>query len=262
MTRLLITGITGFVGSHLAEFALARGVAVSGSCRWRSKTENIDHIRDRIELIDCDIRDLSSVQNLLDHSVPDYIVHLAAQSFVAASWQAPAETLSTNIIGQVNLLEQQVAINVRIERLPGVDAYARHALHVAHGQALADEARVVAINHVLGYRVGEGEQEAGRRAKRLAGREHTLEDRFLVAVQAGRDARPAGIGLEPLERAGRFAGEDEAFVQACVVDQEHAVVHADAHGFGASRKVLVPDLAIGRAIHQQVQVFPVQIRQH
>src|SRR5436309_4117229 len=105
MTRLLITGITGFVGSHLAEFALARGVAVSGSCRWRSKTENIDHIRDRIELIDCDIRDLSSVQNLLDHSVPDYIVHLAAQSFVAASWQAPAETLSTNIIGQVNLLE-------------------------------------------------------------------------------------------------------------------------------------------------------------
>jgi len=105
MTRLLITGITGFVGSHLAVFALARGVAVSGSCRWRSKTENIDHIRDRIELIDCDIRDLSSVQNLLDHSVPDYIVHLAAQSFVAASWQAPAETLSTNIIGQVNLLE-------------------------------------------------------------------------------------------------------------------------------------------------------------
>src|SRR5437899_285624 len=105
MTRLLITGITGFVGSHLAEFALARGVAVSGSCRWRSKTENIDHIRDRVELIECDIRDLSSMQNLLDRSVPDYIVHLAAQSFVAASWQAPAETLSTNIIGQVNLLE-------------------------------------------------------------------------------------------------------------------------------------------------------------
>ena len=103
--RILITGITGFVGSHFAEFALGHGVEVYGSCRWRSKTENIDHLRDRIQLIECDLRDLSSVQNLLHVAEPDFVVHLAAQSFVAASWHTPAETLNTNTISQVNLLE-------------------------------------------------------------------------------------------------------------------------------------------------------------
>ena len=103
--RILITGITGFVGSHLAEFALARGAEVWGSCRWRSKTENIDHIREDLHLVECDLRDLSSVQPLVEQAAPDYIVHLAVQSFVAASWHTPAETLYTNAVSQVNLLE-------------------------------------------------------------------------------------------------------------------------------------------------------------
>jgi GDP-4-dehydro-6-deoxy-D-mannose reductase len=103
--RVLITGITGFVGSHLAEFALARGAEVYGSYRWRSKTENIDHVRDRLTLIECDLRDLSSVHNLVTVSRADCVVHLAAQSFVQASWHAPAETFVTNTMSQVNLLE-------------------------------------------------------------------------------------------------------------------------------------------------------------
>lgn len=103
--RVLITGITGFVGSYMAEHALAHGAEVYGSSRWRSKTENIDHLRGKITLIESDLRDLSSVRGLLEASSPDYVVHLAAQSFVGASWQAPAETLSTNTISQVNLLE-------------------------------------------------------------------------------------------------------------------------------------------------------------
>ncbi len=103
--RVLITGITGFVGSHLAEYALAQGAEVYGSYRWRSKTENIDHLRDRITLVECDLRDLSSVQHLVGISNPDAIVHLAAQSYVQASWHTPAETITTNTISQVNLLE-------------------------------------------------------------------------------------------------------------------------------------------------------------
>jgi GDP-4-dehydro-6-deoxy-D-mannose reductase len=103
--RVLVTGITGFVGSHVAEYALAQGAQVFGSSRWRSKTENIDHLRSRITLIECDLRDLSSVRALLERSNPEYVLHLAAQSFVGASWQTPAETLSTNILSQVNLLE-------------------------------------------------------------------------------------------------------------------------------------------------------------
>jgi GDP-4-dehydro-6-deoxy-D-mannose reductase len=103
--RVLITGITGFVGSHFAEYALACGAEVWGSFRWRSKTENIEDIRERLHLVECDLRDLSSVQNLVQQSAPDYILHLAAQSFVAASWHTPAETLYTNSVSQVNLLE-------------------------------------------------------------------------------------------------------------------------------------------------------------
>ena len=103
--RVLITGITGFVGSHMAEYALAQGAQVFGSNRWRSKTENIEHLRSKVTFIESDLRDVSSVRALLEISVPDYVVHLAAQSFVGVSWHAPAETLSTNIISQVNLLE-------------------------------------------------------------------------------------------------------------------------------------------------------------
>ncbi|MFI5327666.1 MAG: GDP-mannose 4,6-dehydratase [Candidatus Rokuibacteriota bacterium] len=103
--RVLITGISGFVGSYMAEYALAQGVEVFGSARWRSKTENIDHLRSKITLIESDLRDLFSVRALLEAAQPTHVLHLAAQSFVAASWHAPAETLTTNIIAQVNLLE-------------------------------------------------------------------------------------------------------------------------------------------------------------
>jgi len=102
----LITGITGFAGSHLAELLLARGECeVHGTVRWRSRTENIDHIADRLKLHACDLRDLTAVTNLLREVKPARIYHLAAQSYVPMSWVAPAETLVTNVIGQSNLFE-------------------------------------------------------------------------------------------------------------------------------------------------------------
>src|SRR5215470_10709644 len=103
--RILITGITGFVGSHLTELALDRGAEVIGALRWRSNTEHIDHVRERLTLIQSDLRDLSSARELVERARPDYVVHLAAQSFVGASWQTPAETLMTSAIGQMNLFE-------------------------------------------------------------------------------------------------------------------------------------------------------------
>lgn len=103
--RILITGITGFVGSHLAEWALAQGAEVVGSLRWRSKTEHIEHLRDRLTLVESDLRDVLSVRTLLAEARPDWIIHLAAQSFVAASWQTPVETFYTNVISQMNLFE-------------------------------------------------------------------------------------------------------------------------------------------------------------
>jgi GDP-4-dehydro-6-deoxy-D-mannose reductase len=103
--RLLITGITGFVGSHMAEYAISRGAEVIGSVRWRSRTENIEQLQGQLRLIECDLRDTASVRRLLAASVPTHVIHLAAQSFVGASWHMPGETLSTNMTSQLNLLE-------------------------------------------------------------------------------------------------------------------------------------------------------------
>jgi GDP-4-dehydro-6-deoxy-D-mannose reductase len=116
--KVLITGMTGFTGSHLADFLLKKGnIEVHGIERWRSKTENIEHIRDKIILHECDIRDASNVRKIIEKIKPDRIFHLAAQSFVPTSWSAPAETLSTNIIGELNIFESclQIGINPRIQ---------------------------------------------------------------------------------------------------------------------------------------------------
>ncbi|NOX96504.1 MAG: GDP-mannose 4,6-dehydratase [Nitrospirae bacterium] len=104
--KVLITGITGFVGSHLADYLLTKPeVEICGIYRWRSDTKNIDHIKDRLKLWECDLKDASSVSKIIDDVRPDKIFHLAAQSFVPTSWHAPAETLTTNIVGELNIFE-------------------------------------------------------------------------------------------------------------------------------------------------------------
>ena len=116
--RVLITGITGFVGSHLAEYALGRGdVEVFGTVRWRSRLDNVQHILEDIHLVDCDLRDGMATKKTLEEVKPDYIFHLAAQSFVPTSWKAPAETLTTNIMSELNLLEaiRDLKLDTRIQ---------------------------------------------------------------------------------------------------------------------------------------------------
>jgi GDP-4-dehydro-6-deoxy-D-mannose reductase len=104
--RVLITGITGFAGSHLADLCLSmKDVEVYGIIRWRSRTENIEHIWDSLKLLECDLRDASSTMDVIGEIKPDRIFHLAAQSFVPTSWKAPTESLTTNVIGQVNVFE-------------------------------------------------------------------------------------------------------------------------------------------------------------
>jgi GDP-4-dehydro-6-deoxy-D-mannose reductase len=103
--KALITGITGFAGSHLADYLLEQGYEVSGTVRWRSQRENIAHIESRLTLIECDIKDATSVKRIIERVRPDHIYHLAAQSFVLTSWHAPAETLVTNLVGQLNVFE-------------------------------------------------------------------------------------------------------------------------------------------------------------
>ena len=112
MGNVLITGITGMVGSHLADFLIENtDWKIYGFCRWNDNLENIEHLsdrinkKDRIELIYGDLNDMVSVIRAVELSNPDYVFHLAAQSYPQTSFISPIETLQTNIIGTTNLLE-------------------------------------------------------------------------------------------------------------------------------------------------------------
>jgi len=118
MRRVLVTGVTGFAGSHLVDFMLPRGdCEIFAIRRWRSRTENIEHFKDKITLLECDLRDASSTRDVLEKVRPDWIFHLAAQSFVPTSWSAPAESLTTNVLGQLNIYEavRRLGIKCRIQ---------------------------------------------------------------------------------------------------------------------------------------------------
>ncbi len=113
MTKVLITGVTGFVGSHMVEFLMNMpDVEIYGIRRWRSRLENIEHVIDHIKTEECDIRDASSVKKIIEKIRPDKIFHLAAQSFVPTSWHAPAETITTNILGNLNIFEIVRELNI------------------------------------------------------------------------------------------------------------------------------------------------------
>lgn len=110
--RALITGMTGMVGSHLADYLLDNtDWEVHGLQRWRSPLDNIMHLMDRINKKDRvfvhygDLNDQGSLINVLEQVKPDYIFHLAAQSYPLTSFTAPIDTLNTNILGTCRLLE-------------------------------------------------------------------------------------------------------------------------------------------------------------
>lgn len=103
--KALVTGITGFAGSHLAEHLLDEGFEVFGTFRTRSPLDNLVSTLSRIKLIECELTDATSVTRLFKAVQPDLVFHLAAQSFVAASWHSPQETIVNNIVCQLNLLE-------------------------------------------------------------------------------------------------------------------------------------------------------------
>ena len=110
--RALITGITGMVGSHLADYLLENtDWDIYGLCRWRSPLENLAHLlprinrNDRVQLVYGDLRDYISIHEAVRKSNPDFVFHLAAQSYPKTSFDSPLDTLETNIQGTANVLE-------------------------------------------------------------------------------------------------------------------------------------------------------------
>jgi GDPmannose 4,6-dehydratase len=110
--RALITGITGMVGSHLADFLIEHtNWEIYGLCRWRSPLDNISHLlprinhNDRVHLVYGDLRDYLSIYEAVTKSKPDYVFHLAAQSYPKTSFDSPLDTLETNVQGTAIVLE-------------------------------------------------------------------------------------------------------------------------------------------------------------
>ena len=112
MTSVLITGISGMVGSHMADHLLENtDWTIYGLIRWRSPLDNLGHLSDeinsgkRIKLIYGDLLDDQSINSAIIESSPDYVFHLAAQSFPKTSFIAPINTLDVNVLGTYRLLE-------------------------------------------------------------------------------------------------------------------------------------------------------------
>ena len=105
--NVLITGITGMVGSHLADYICENHplVNIFGMVRWRSPKNNLREIEKNINFLNGDLNDLNSLTKVIKESKPDKIFHLAAQSYVQDSYRLPQETLRTNILGTTNLLD-------------------------------------------------------------------------------------------------------------------------------------------------------------
>lgn len=107
--RILITGITGSGGSYLAEYILDNhpDVKVFGLHRWHSAgtLNNINNIKDKITILECDLLDLSSVIRALQISKPDRIFHLASFANVRKCFDTPLAVIQNNIMGTANLLE-------------------------------------------------------------------------------------------------------------------------------------------------------------
>ena len=110
MNDILVTGGTGFVGSHMIDYILKYAIRLDQKIyctkRWMEDTKNVDHIDDeRFEFIDCDLLDAHSIRRAVEVSKPEKVFHFAAQSFPEVSFKMPVITLQTNTLGTTHLLE-------------------------------------------------------------------------------------------------------------------------------------------------------------
>jgi len=115
MKKVLITGITGQDGSYLAELLLSKGYEVYGLMRRKSKVDygNISHLVDKVNLIYGDMTDIVSLISAMHTSQADEVYNLAAQSFVATSWEQPIATAEIDALGVTNMLEAIRIVNAK-----------------------------------------------------------------------------------------------------------------------------------------------------
>jgi GDP-4-dehydro-6-deoxy-D-mannose reductase len=176
--KALITGIAGFAGSHMAELLLQQNFKVYGICRARSRMENIDSIRSKIYLEDADLLDSHSLYTIIDKIKPDYIFHLAAQSFVQSSWASPANTMEINIVGSVNLFEavRRVGIDPMIQIACSSEEYGlvyKNEVPVKEANPLRPQSPYAVSKVAMDYLGYQYNQSYGMKIVRTRGFNHT-----------------------------------------------------------------------------------------
>src|SRR5918992_2722602 len=175
--------------------------------------DNVEHLGRNVHLVEADLRDYSSMHRALEISRPDYIFHLAAQSFVPSSWSAPNDTIVTNVTGQTNLFEA-----IRILKLDPVVQLACSSEQ--YGLVLPNEVPIKETNPLrplspyavskvaqdyLGYQYF---QSYGLKAVRTRGFNHTGPRRGHVFVTSNFCSQVAAIELGLQERVIRVGNID------------------------------------------------------
>ena len=151
--RILLTGGTGFVGSHMIDYILSlprfrseqERVEIVAIRRWRSRDENIAHLYGdmRVKFIEADLMDRGSLDAAVEIAKPDLVFHFAAQSFPESSFLTPVQTLTTNVIGTTNLLEAIKAARGRGECDPVIVSVSSSEVY---GMPLPHEVPIVESN--------------------------------------------------------------------------------------------------------------------
>jgi len=216
--RVLITGITGLIGSHLADYLLELGgIEVIGFKRWRSSDSNISHLRGRVRLLEGDIEDPYSIAGAIEQARPDRIFHLAAQSYPSESWAAPSTTLAANLGGTLNVLEaaRRIVPQARIHVAGSAAAYGRIRLE----DVPISEDRP--LRPVSPYGVSKAAAEMlGYQAVESYGQQVYLTRAF-IHIGPRQDARPAA------QTFARQIAEAEAGLRSPVIDVGNLHVQRD-----------------------------------
>jgi len=123
--KALITGISGFAGSHLAEFLIEKGYEVFGTFFDKSTFSNLKGFVNKIKVYRCDIRNYDALKNVIEDIKPDKIYHLAAISFIPTSLKDPKLTFDTNLYGTLNLYNAIIELKIesRVLFIGSADEY-------------------------------------------------------------------------------------------------------------------------------------------
>jgi GDP-4-dehydro-6-deoxy-D-mannose reductase len=169
--NILITGVTGFAGSHVADYLLQHQpeAVLWGAKRPNSRMRNVRHIQDCVRWIDADLTDGTSMMVTLEKSCPDEIYHLGALSWVTPSWDMPAAYMQTNAIGTINLFEAMrvTRVNARVlvsctpeefgdvppDKLPITEATEIHPINPYAASKVAQDAVCMSYAASYGFQI-------------------------------------------------------------------------------------------------------------